>query len=223
MKMAVSSPGISNPSWHAAYSGSLKSLFYALIIIMLPPSCTSAAETNPGERVSSITDILANIPDCVILHYYSSIVLNFEDVLQSIDEGGNNKWKASWTGETEGGGKLSPQNIETIVPNIITVTLPNVWAIRGFSSSGSARVTISIANNRLTSGSSKITIAEGTTVNLEIDDNAGQKGSAISTMLRGIGKSTATIGNVRIPLNFTYTTKSGTYTGGQYKITAETL
>jgi len=204
----------------------MKSTFRLLLItplLVLLMKGTTDAEASQESTVSSSTDILTTIPDCIILHYYASIVLNFEQMLQPAESGSSGIWKATWAGDARGENELLHQTGESAIPNIVTVTLSNVWAVRGFSSTGSARVTIAPEISRLTSGTAVIVIAEGTGENLEIDDNAGQKGSSISTGLRGIGKTTATIGNVKMPLNFTGATKAGLYSGGLYKITAETI
>jgi len=185
---------------------------------------TNAIEANaPKKSQTSVgtTNISIALPDLIILHYYSGLTLNFEEFSSSIDRGSAD-FDVQWNGDAESSSELNEENTELDLPDLVSLQLPNVWAIRGLSPSGSAKVSIALNNNILTSGTSRIIIEEGEG-NIEIEDNQGHSGTSINTSLKGIAGSEATIGNVRITLNFSETTRAGLHTGGQYKITAETI
>jgi hypothetical protein len=200
----------------------LKSPFLALALLaMLSIVClttpASEASTKTGSTTVSIT-----LPDCIILHYYSALNLKFEEYSQAVDQGGSGTWNVQWSGAADGGSQLSASTIQDVLPGTVTMTIPNVWAVRGLSPSGNAKVTITVVNNQLVSGSSKITILNGAG-QTQIDDNAGHSGTSINTSLNGLTTSTATIGNVLMTLDFSQTNMAGAHSGGQYKITAETI
>lgn len=174
-----------------------------------------------SESTVGMTNISIKLPDLIILHYYSGLTLNFEEFSSTKDRG-TAEFDVQWNGNAESSSGITDENTELDLPDVVSLELPNVWAIRGLSPSGNAKVSISLSNNILTSGNSKIVIEEGEG-NIQIKDNEGHSGTTINTSLKGIAASEATVGNVRITLNFSETTKSGLHTGGQYKITAETI
>ncbi len=174
-----------------------------------------------SQSTTGTTNISIELPDLIILHYYSGLTLNFEE-FSSAEDRGSAEFDVLWNGEAESTSELTDENTELDLPDLVSLQLPNVWAIRGLSPSGNAKVSISLNNNILTSGPSRIIIEEGEG-NIEIEDNAGHSGTTINTSLKGIATSEATVGNVRITLNFSETTRAGLHTGGQYKIIAETI
>jgi hypothetical protein len=199
---------------------SMKSIITSifLAVSMLPAGRTTAsAATQNGSCTVSIV-----LPDCIILHYYAALNLNFSEYTGAVNEGGDNNWNVAWSGAADGGNQLTTSSIQQVLPDLITLTIPNAWAIRGLSPSGNAKVSVTVVNNTLTSGTSKITIKNGSGDTL-IDDNAGHSGSSITTSLNGITTTQATMGNVRMTLDFSQTNRAGAHTGAQYKITAETI
>ncbi|WP_287373439.1 hypothetical protein [Prosthecochloris sp.] len=194
---------------------------FCMSIFLLNPHSSKAESPAKTQSVVGSTNISIVLPDLIILHYYSGLTLNFEE-FSSAEDRGSADFDVQWNGDAESTSQLNDENTEIDLPDRVSLQLPNVWAIRGLSPSGNAKVSISLNNNVLTSGSSRIIIEEGEG-NIQIEDNAGHSGTTINTSLKGITSSEATIGNVRITLNFSETTKAGLHTGGQYKITAETI
>lgn len=195
-------------------------LIYSSAILFCLSSKTIDCFAKPKSTVGT-TNVSIVLPDLIILHYYSGLTLNFEQ-FSSAEDQGSAEFDVSWNGEAESTSELTDENTEIDLPDRVSLQLPNVWAIRGLSPSGNAKVSISVNNKTLTAGTSKITIEEGEG-NIQIEDNEGHSGTTINTSLKGIATSEATIGNVRITLNFSETTRAGLHTGGQYKITAETI
>ena len=196
-------------------------LLLSVVVSCVFPAAIRAKAPEKSQSTVGTTNISIELPDLIILHYYSGLTLNFEEFSSSIDRGSAD-FDVQWNGEAESSSELNEENTKLDLPDLVTLKLPNVWAIRGLSPSGSAKVSIALNNNILTSGTSRIIIEEGEG-NIEIEDNQGHSGTSINTSLKGIAGSEATIGNVRITLNFSETTKAGLHTGGQYKITAETI
>jgi hypothetical protein len=176
-----------------------------------------------GNSSSGSADISANIPDFIVLHFYSSLNLNFATPSSEAIDEGNNTLNVSWKGETSGGselaaGKLMGATMELDGTNT-SVRIPNVWAVRGFSKDGAASVAVTVPKGKeiLSNGESRIIIS-----NVQVTDNSNT-GSSIKTGLNGISRSKATIGSILMDLNFEQTNRSGQHSGGQYTITASTL
>jgi len=167
---------------------------------------------------SGTTNVAVNVPEFIVLHYYSSITMNFDaPAAEAIDEGSNDI-DASWNGSTSGN-HLDATTLmnASIEAGRTSVRLQNVWAIRGFSTSGNARVEVTVPSSTLKQGSSEITMS-----NVKVSDNASS-GQSITTRLNGISKDRATVGNIEMDLDFSNTTRSGSHTGGEYTITATTI
>ncbi|NTV98363.1 MAG: hypothetical protein HGA70_04295 [Chlorobiaceae bacterium] len=191
-------------------------LLSAATLFSLDPAAVSAATRTGTTNVSIV------LPDLIILHYYSALNLTFEQYSQSVNEGSAGTYNVQWTGTTDSGTAMTTSAIQDVLPGTVSMTIPNVWAVRGLSPSGNAQVSISVLNSQLSSGTSRVNIVTGSG-NTEINDNAGHSGSNITTALNGITAANATIGNVKMTLDFSQTTLAGAHTGGQYMITAVTL
>jgi hypothetical protein len=170
---------------------------------------------------SGTTNVTVTVPEFIVLHYYSSIALNFTTpASESVDQG-SNSMDVTWDGSTSNGSSLSSSNLIgaklELDGTATTVKLNNVWAVRGFSKSGNATVSITLPGNKMTLGASEIGIS-----NAQVTDGT-MTGSTITTKLNGITKTGATIGGIRMDLDFSKTTLSGTHTGGSYMITATTI
>jgi len=164
------------------------------------------------------TNVAVNVPECIVLHYYSAITMNFDaPAAEAIDEGSNDI-DASWNGSTSGS-QLDAATLmnASIEAGRTSVRLQNVWAVRGFSTSGNALVEVTVPSSTLKQGSSEITMS-----NVRVGDNSSS-GRSITTRLNGISKDRATVGNIEMDLDFSNTTRSGSHTGGEYTITATTI
>ncbi len=167
---------------------------------------------------SGTTNVAVNVPEFIVLHYYSAITMNFDaPAAEAIDEGSNDI-DVSWNGSTSGN-RLDATTLmnASVEAGRTSVSLRNVWAVRGFSTSGNARVEVTVPSATLRSGSSEITIS-----NAKVGDGASS-GQSITTRLNGISKDRATVGDIEMDLDFSSTTRSGSHTGGQYTITATTI
>ncbi|ASQ90401.1 hypothetical protein CHL67_05210 [Prosthecochloris sp. GSB1] len=177
---------------------------------------------NSGQSSSGTAKVTANIPEFIVLHYYSALTLNFETpTAEALDEG-DKEFNVSWTGEATGDGLSTASLMDAkleLSSGMTTVNLGNVWAVRGFSKSGNAEVSITIPSGGdiLRNGNSQIGMS-----NVRVTDGSST-GSSIRTNLGGIAKSSATFGGVLMELDFSKTNRSGSHNGGQYTITASTI
>jgi hypothetical protein len=186
-------------------------------------SLTMAGNTECAVSSRGTADISANVPEFIILHYYSSLSLNFATPeSEGLDEGANTL-NVSWKGDASGGEELASSNLlgakMELDGTTTTVRMPNVWAVRGFSKNGTASVTATIPSGKgtLSNGESQIGIS-----NVQVSDNSNTA-ATITTPLNGIARSRATIGSILFDLDFSKTNRSGTHSGGQYTITASTM
>lgn len=169
---------------------------------------------------SGTTNVSVRVPEFIVLHFYSTITLNFDaPTAEAIDEG-NSEVDADWNGNTNATGldanSLMNASLE-LDGTQTSLKLNNVWAVRGFSKSGNARIDVTVPSDKLQNGSSEITMS-----NVRVSDDA-QSGSSITTKLNGISKQRATTGNIEMDLDFSNTTRSGNHSGAQYTITATTI
>ncbi|ACF45531.1 conserved hypothetical protein [Prosthecochloris aestuarii DSM 271] len=176
-------------------------------------------------QTSGSTDIKVNLPDIIILHYISDITLNFgSDIGQSANESVAS-WTVAWDGATsDGSGELAVGNLDDTSNELgdispIDVTLPNVWAIRGLSSSGTATVEITGGNLTLANSSSSIALSDFTV------SGSGNTSASITADLNGLHKTTATVGDVNLKMDVSAAALSGEYdtSGTEYTITATTI
>jgi hypothetical protein len=199
---------------HAALLGMLLSVGFSN-----PVSAVGAT----GKSSSGTADISATVPEFIVLHYYSGISLNFDTPSTDALNEGSNALNVSWQGEASGGEELAQANLMSakmeLEGSTTTVKLPNVWAVRGFSKSGTAKieVTIPAGKETLQNGESSITIS-----NVKVSDNTSTS-DIITTDLNGIAKNKATFGSILMDLDFSKTNRSGVHSGGQYTITASTI
>ena len=162
------------------------------------------------------------MPEFIILHYYSSLSLNFATPESEIVNEGSNILNVTWQGKTDGSelaqGSLKGSALE-LDGSETTVHIPNVWAVRGFAPNGKAKIAIEIPKegDKLVNGKSEIGLSHA-----KINCEHGTAES-VDVPLNGITKSNATVGGVDMDLNFDKTTLSGTHKGGQYTIIASTL
>ncbi|MCF8383711.1 MAG: hypothetical protein K9G39_09005 [Chlorobium sp.] len=186
-------------------------------------SLATAANTQCEVSSRGTADISANIPEFIILHYYSSLSLNFATPESEALDEGSSSLNVTWKGDASGGEELAASNLMGAKMELdgtsTTVRMPNVWAVRGFSKNGTASVTASIPSGKgtLSNGESKIGIS-----NVQVSDNSNT-GGTITTALNGIARSKATVGSILMDLDFSRTNRSGTHSGGQYTITASTM
>ncbi|ACD90145.1 MAG: hypothetical protein HGA57_01400 [Chlorobium limicola] len=176
---------------------------------------------NAGASTSGETKVNVNVPDFIILHYYSNLTMNFAAPTQSLDEGAKSWDNVSWsTGTYDGAIALSQDAKEVNNGEDVKVSLNNVWAVRGFSPSGSAKITIENKTPTITNKETKSSIEMK---NLALTSGSVSPKESIEVKLNGISKSRATKGGISMDLDFSKTITSGLHEGGQYKITAITI
>lgn len=186
-------------------------------------SLATAGNTQCAVSSRGTADISATIPEFIILHYYSSLSLNFATPESEALDEGSSSLNVTWKGDASGGEELAASNLMGAKMELdgttTTVRMPNVWAVRGFSKNGTASVTATIPSGKatLSNGESQIGIS-----NVQVSDNSNT-GATITTALNGIARSRATVGSILIDLDFSKTNRSGAHSGGQYTITASTM
>jgi len=180
---------------------------------------------NSKQKISADTKVSVTVPDFIILHYHDNLNLNFGTANAAIVNEGKNEFAVSWAGSATDGDESQLQNNNDLMEQFfqgkskVTVALDGMWAVRGLSESGNARITISGKDNNMEQNGSIISITDK---NVYQGDKSN-KGKEIDVALNGFSLSNATIGGVELDLDFSKTTKSGTHTGAMYTITTETI
>lgn len=199
----------------------------AILMAGVLPVNTAKAIATPGENSAASTSgtakVTATLPQFIILHYHSAIDLNFDTPSSETIDEGNNAMNVTWAGSVYGNTELAPEDLRDakleLNNDLVTVSLPNVWAVRGFAPNGKAKVSIEIPDGGDELKQDK-SIIEMSNMNVTEGKNSG---SSLDVELNGIAKSRATTGGVTMDLNFMKTTRSGEHTGSLYKITAKTI
>jgi len=189
----------------------------AALIAATIPAAPAAAQ------VSGQTNISIDFPPLIILYYYGTmnITLTAAD-LEGVFSGGTNPVNRGIASSTNG---LSPNlNIDASLASpggtaTATLDLVNSWAVRAIATSAqSIQVGITIDTATLTlSGSDQITMSNG-----QVCQNGGASCGA-TTSFAPTGLGNAEIGDIMLDLDFTNATHSGTYSGGQFTITAQAV
>ena len=186
------------------------------------PATAGAAQTATGSSTVTVT-----VPDVIILDYFSSINLALAGQTESHEHSTYSQSAiASGDQSFNGTGYLATANLATasaaaLNGSDVTLTMQNVWAVRGFSSTGKATVSVT-GPGSLTKSSSNSSIAVSK-LQVMVDGAAtSTANNSITTNLNGIQKANATMGDVIMGLNFTNTSLSGDYTGS-ITITAVTI
>lgn len=201
-------------------------IFGAAIIGTSFAPFTAMADDHEGEKGGgllsgeAVTNVIVNVPEVMILHYYNTITLNFAAAGQTVDQG-SKAFDVSWQGGTYDGG-LTEENSAIKAGTIasgdkVNINLQNAWAIRGFSKGGKALVSISSKSPSLSNGNSKIGLDNFNVV------YKGAKGKEVEAPLRGLSALKATSGDVGMTLNFAETTLSGRHSGGSFTLEAKTI
>ncbi|MCF8384067.1 MAG: hypothetical protein K9G39_10855 [Chlorobium sp.] len=180
-------------------------------------------EPAPAASTRGTADVVVNVPNFIILHYYSALTLNFETPESLSIKEGSNDMDVAWDGKVSGNSELENKSLSTAAleldGTVTTVKIPNVWAVRGFSENGKAGVSIAIPDDgdELARGSSIIGLS-----NAKVTSEK-EAALSITVTLNGIAKSQATLGGIEMDLDFTNTQRSGEHKGGKYVISAVTM
>jgi hypothetical protein len=187
-----------------------------------PASASAATQTASGAATVTVT-----VPDVIILDYFTSISLALAGQTEGKDHGAYSQ--ASIAGGDQsfaGTGSLTTSTLADassagLKGSDVTMTMKNAWAVRGWSTTGKATVSVT-GPTTLTKASTSSTIGVSK-VQVMVDGAlASTASNSISADLKGIQKANATMGDVLMSLNFSNTSVSGDYTGA-ITITAVTM
>lgn len=187
---------------------------FGLLLLAMPNTAHAQATATGG------TDIDIQLPETVILHYFSNVDVTIDsNALLSwlgyasnvIDEG-----TASGTGTTVDLAMAATN------PNALTaydLTLSNAWAVRSLhtDAGGDTQVEISITDATLdNAGGTTITINSG-----GVQANGG--GFAVTAQFASPGLETPQYGDVRLSLDLSNATMSGSYNDGEFTLEATNI
>jgi hypothetical protein len=206
------------------FNNPLRKLAIAATLLATAAPVSAMAAT---QSVSGSSTVTVSVPDVIILDYFTKINLGLAGQAEKHDHGTYSQADLG-TGDQsfEGRGALSSDNLTEagsalLKGSDVNLTLRNVWAVRGFSSTGNAKVSIT-GPTTLTqeSGSSSIGVSK---LQVMVDgEKAENAATSVNTTLKGIQKSNAVMGDILMGLNFTNTSVAGDYTG-TVTITAVTM
>jgi hypothetical protein len=193
-----------------------------LLAAGIPASASAATQSASGTSVLTVT-----VPDVIILDYFTSVNLGLAGQTESHDHGtyaqaniGGGDQSFNGTGALTSG-TLADATAAALKGSDVTLTMKNMWAVRGFSTSGKATVSVNGPATLTKSGTSSSIGVSKLQVMLDGAD-ASSASNSISANLKGLQKANATMGDVLMSLNFTNTSVSGDYTGS-ITITAVTM
>jgi hypothetical protein len=191
------------------------------------PSSAQAVVAASTQSTSGISTVTMTVPDVIILDYFNNINLGLAGQAEGHKHDLYSKSNIGGSDQTiDGTGKLttdtlSDANLAALKGSDINLTLKNAWAVRGFSNSGKATVSID-GDGTLKKASSTSTIGVSKLLVMVDGAAAGSAAKSVEANLKGIQKANATLGDVVMGLNFSGTSSSGDYTG-TFTITAVTM
>lgn len=186
-----------------------------LAATLLAAGAPSSAQAAQASGSSTVT---VTVPDVIILDFFKSINLGLASQTEEHDHGtyeqtgirgGDQEVSATGALTTN---SLVDANTALLQGSDVTLTLKNVWAVRGFSSNGKATVSVT-GPETLTNESTSSTIGVSKLLVMVDGAKAADAKQSITANLNGIQKSSATLGDVLLGLNFSRTTVSGNYSG----------
>ncbi|MCE1273509.1 MAG: hypothetical protein LWW75_03170 [Chlorobiales bacterium] len=196
----------------------------AALIAAATPSKASASVVAPSTQTTGSSTVTMKVPDVIILDYFTNINLGLAGQTDSYDHSSYEQSDLNGGDQTiDGTGELSTDTLTdaklaALKGSDVNLTLKNAWAVRGFSSTGKATVSID-GDSTLKKASSSSTIGVS---KLQVQVSGGTASKSITTDLKGIQKGNATLGDVVMGLNFANTSVSGDYTA-TITITAVTM
>lgn len=174
---------------------------------------------NSAKAASGSTDVTVTLPNILILHYLSSLTLSFDGTDRVYKEGGLTSESV-----TLGTSATLDAELESTADwdgDSVTLTVQNSWAVRGF---GTANVYASSTSPTLALSGTTSSIGMGAfSVSQTDGSGAGTSTVPLEIDLDGIGWDKAKIGGVSFTLDLSSATDDGTYTGGSYTITANSV
>jgi hypothetical protein len=191
--------------------------------------CALVGATPAQAQAQGQTAVSIDIPDIVILHYFSSVDVTIDATSMgtfltgtpgnesAVDEGA-----ASGTAGLAGGNfsldlAINPTGLSGD-PTSAVLVLQNAWAVRAISLGGGGSLTqlgVSVTGATMSNGSSQIAISNAT-----VDDGTSNS-STITFPAPGLAP--AREGDVQLTLNFSNAVGAGTHTGGQYTLSATNI
>jgi hypothetical protein len=173
------------------------------------------------------TTISIDVPDIVILHYFSTVdvaigATAMEDYLTGAGTNARNEGGGAGTAAENGGQfdvdlTMAPGALSGDPTNAVLL-LQNAWGVRAISGGPTTQtqVAITVQNSTLSDGgSSSIEI-----VGANVDAGAGAGPDVAFTPP---GLSPAVTGDVLLTLDFSNTTTAGSHTGGVFRLTASNI
>lgn len=193
-----------------------KQLKYLGMAIFAAASISLTSYDAQSATASGTTTLRVTVPPYVVLYYPSALTI----VLADIGTTQSPTASVDWTENNEDPTPSLTVSSTGPYSAAKSLTVPNVWAIRGVSASGNASVSIagSTGTSTTVSNSGKNIPITG----LNVSSGSVAAGTPITVPLTGMSP---VLGNVGMTLDMSALNSgssgvlSGTYTGGQYSIT----
>jgi hypothetical protein len=179
----------------------------------------TAASDSAFAQATGQTSVDINFPNIVILNYPSSLTLDFtatDPLEDAFDEGGISGLTAQPLGAATFDAGLTATGDNLVISNSVTVTVEDVWAVRGLSNDGDITVETQIDTAAATAGGGS---SSATMSNLIVDDG-NNSGGSIDVPSPGLAAGDAVVGDIVFDLDISGLTQAGTHSGMLYTITA---
>jgi len=206
---------LSNRSWTLAAAAAAVAVFAV------------ALSTSPVHaQATGATDVDINMPDIVILHYFSNVdvqITSNELGLYLTGTAGNSAFDEGTMGPPAGGFTLDlaigPSALTGGDPSAALLVLQNAWAVRAISRAGATDTQLSIV---VTDGTLDHTATAATiAITAAAVDDGTSNGASITFPAPGIPNPQ--VGDVELTLDLTNAINAGDYLDGVYELTAQNL
>lgn len=185
--------------------------------------CALALSAPVQAQAVGATDVDINIPDIVILHYYSEVdvTISQADLGTFLGTGGDASIDEAPAPAASGFSSdlaITPSGLAGS-PSAATLTLQNAWGVRAISLAAgtNTELAITITDSTLDHSTTAATMA----ISSGIVAAGASTGATISFTSPGL--VTPLVGDVELVLDMTLSTNAGDYLDGEYTLTATNI
>lgn len=196
----------------------MKNSMKLLALVLVAAAALFGAVQPAQAQATGTTAVSVNVNGIVILYYYSSVNVTMPANLlgsQAVSAGAAAPTAVAVAGGAEAT-LANPTSVTPVSLSAMNLDILNAWSVRSLNTAtGNTQVTISGTQNTLTAAAgNEITIS-----GRQVRETTGTFGATTTFPSAGTFTTPQT-GDVRLVLDMSATTATGSFTGGNYTLTA---
>lgn len=206
---------------------SFRSLRRSLVVVCLVLGVLLLVPHSVRAQAQGQTDLDINLPDIVILHFFSQVQVDISQAAlgtfftgtagdSAVDEGAVTVGPGGFTQDLA----IGPSPLSGGDPSAALLTLQNAWAVRAISLAGGTdtQVSITVDDNQLDH-----TVTAGAQILITGGAVSDGTSTGPSIQFPAPGLANPQLGDVELTLDLTNATNAGLYEQGLFTLTAQNL